>query len=104
MRQAMINENPDLAQENYKYVMRITGDNQEGKFELDNFIDAESIYPVIATTSKLMTTGVDAGTCQLILLDSDIDSRTEFNKIIVLVTRIINYYVKCSLPIFDFRG
>jgi hypothetical protein len=62
MRQALVNENSDLVAQNSKYVMRITGDNAEGKAELDNFILPESQYPVIATTSKLMTTGVDAQT------------------------------------------
>jgi type I restriction enzyme R subunit len=60
MRQALVNENSDLVAQNDKYVMRITGDNEEGKLELDNFIFPESKYPVIATTSKLMSTGVDA--------------------------------------------
>lgn len=78
MREALVNENPDLARENRKYVMRITGDNPEGKVELDNFIDPESRYPVIATTSKLMSTGVDAQTCKLIVLDKRIQSMTEF--------------------------
>jgi type I restriction enzyme R subunit len=78
MRQALNNENSDLAAENSKYVMRITGDNKEGKDELDNFIFPESVYPVIATTSKLMTTGVDAQTCKLIVLDQRIQSMTEF--------------------------
>jgi type I site-specific restriction endonuclease len=59
-RQALVNENPGKVQKNRKYVMRITGDEPEGKAELDNFIDPESTYPVIATTSKLMSTGVDA--------------------------------------------
>ncbi len=69
MRQALVNENADLAAKNRKYVMRITGDNKEGKAELDNFIDPESIYPVIVTTSQLLSTGVDAQTCKLIVLD-----------------------------------
>ncbi len=60
----------------------ITGDNAEGKAELDNFILPESRYPVIATTSKLMTTGVDAQTCKLIVLDQRIQSMTEFKQII----------------------
>ena len=68
MRQALVNLNPERIAENRKYVMRITGDEQEGKAELDNFIDPESRYPVIATTSKLMTTGVDAQTCKLLSL------------------------------------
>ena len=78
MRQALVNENADLAADNSRYVMRITGDNEEGKAELDNFIFPESKYPVIATTSKLMTTGVDAQTCKLIVLDQRIQSMTEF--------------------------
>lgn len=72
MRQALVNLNPERVKENRKYVMRITGDNDEGKDELDNFIDPESRYPVIATTSKLMTTGVDAKTCKLVVLDQRI--------------------------------
>ena len=77
MRQAMVNANPDLAAANNKYVMRITGDNDEGKAQLDNFIDPESRYPVIACTSRLMSTGVDAQTCHLIVLDRRIASMTE---------------------------
>jgi len=104
MRQAIINENQDLVQKNHKYVMRITGDNQEGKLELDNFIDPEQTYPVIATTSKLMTTGVDAQTCKLIVLDSNINSMTEFKQIIGRGTRINEEYGKHSFTIMDFRG
>ena len=74
MRKAMVNENPDLAADNSKYVMRITGDNEIGKNQLDNFIDPESTYPVIACTSKLMSTGVDAQTCKLIVIDKNIGS------------------------------
>lgn len=88
MHQALVNENPDMIEENSKYVMQITGDNDEGKMELDNFIDPESTYPVIATTSKLMTTGVDAKTCKLIVLDSNINSMTEFKQIIGRGTRL----------------
>ena len=80
MRQALVNANPDLAAANARYVMRITGDNDEGKAQLDNFIDPESTYPVIATTSQLMSTGVDAQTCHLIVLDKRINSMTEFNR------------------------
>ena len=68
MRQALINLNPERAKENRRYIMRITGDEKQGKAELDNFIDPESTYPVIAITSKLMSTGVDAKTCKLIVL------------------------------------
>lgn len=103
MREAIVNENPDLAGENRKYVMRITGDNPEGKAELDNFIDPESRYPVIATTSKLMTTGVDAQTCKLIVLDKRIESMTEFKQIIGRGTRINEDYGKFYFTIIDFK-
>ncbi len=103
MRQALINANPDLAAANSKYVMRITGDNNEGKAQLDNFIDPESIYPVIATTSKLMTTGVDAQTCHLIVLDQTINSPTEFKQIIGRGTRINEDYGKLYFTIMDFK-
>lgn len=88
MRQAMVNANADLAAANAKYVVRTTGDNSEGKAQLDNFIDPESTYPVIATTSQLMSTGVDAQTCKLIVLDKRIASMTEFKQIIGRGTRI----------------
>lgn len=104
MRQAIGNENNDLVQENYKYVMRITGDDDEGKRELDNFINPEEPYPVIATTSKLMTTGVDAQTCKLIVLDSNIKSMTEFKQIIGRGTRIREEYGKTFFTIMDFRN
>lgn len=103
MRQALVNENADLAAQNSKYVMRITGDNEEGKAELDNFIFPESKYPVIATTSKLMTTGVDAQTCKLIVLDQRIQSMTEFKQIIGRGTRINEDYDKYYLTIIDFK-
>jgi type I restriction enzyme R subunit len=103
MREALVNENPDLAGENRKYVMRITGDNQEGKAELDNFISPESRYPVIATTSKLMSTGVDAQTCKLIVLDKRIQSMTEFKQIIGRGTRINEDYGKYYFTIMDFK-
>src|SRR5665647_1470802 len=88
MRQALVNANADLAADNARYVVRITGDSPEGKAELDYFIDPESRYPVIATTSKLLSTGVDAQTCQLIVLDQRIESMTEFKQIIGRGTRI----------------
>ncbi len=103
MRQALMNENSDLAAQNSKYVMRITGDNEEGKAELDNFIFPESKYPVIATTSKLMTTGVDAQTCKLIVLDQRIQSMTEFKQIIGRGTRINEDYGKYYFTIMDFK-
>lgn len=103
MRQALVNENADLVAENHKYVMRITGDNEEGKAELENFIFPESRYPVIATTSKLMTTGVDAQTCKLIVLDQRIQSMTEFKQIIGRGTRINEDYDKYFFTIIDFK-
>ena len=103
MRQALVNANPDLAAANSKYVMRITGDNDEGKAQLDNFIDPEVPYPVIATTSRLMSTGVDAQTCHLIVLDRRIASMTEFKQIIGRGTRINEYYNKLFFTIMDFK-
>jgi type I restriction enzyme R subunit len=103
MRQALVNANPDLAAANSKYVMRITGDNEEGKAQLDNFIDPESTFPVIATTSRLMTTGVDAQTCRLIVLDRRIASMTEFKQIIGRGTRINEDYNKLYFTIMDFK-
>lgn len=104
MRMALANENADLVAENYKYVMKITGDDLEGKRELDNFINPEERYPVIATTSKLMTTGVDAQTCKLIVLDSNINSMTEFKQIIGRGTRINEDFGKYFFTIMDFRN
>lgn len=104
MRTALANANADLVSKNSKYVMRITGDNDEGKNELDNFINPEETYPVIATTSKLMTTGVDAQTCKLIVLDSRIESMTEFKQIIGRGTRINEEYGKTYFTIMDFRN
>ncbi len=103
MRKELVNENADLVAQSSKYVMRITGDNEEGKAELDNFIFPESKYPVIATTSKLMTTGVDAQTCKLIVLDQRIQSMTEFKQIIGRGTRINEDYGKYYFTIIDFK-
>jgi len=110
MRQALVNENSDLLAENTKYIMRITGDNDEGKAQLDYFIAEESKYPVIVTTSKLMTTGVDCKTCKLIVLDNNINSMTEFKQIIGRGTRLKpEYYIgderhtKEYFTIMDFR-
>jgi type I restriction enzyme R subunit len=99
----MVNANPDLAAANSKYIMRITGDNEEGKAQLDNFIDPESTFPVIVTTSRLMSTGVDAQTCHLIVLDRRINSMTEFKQIIGRGTRINEDYNKFYFTIMDFR-
>ncbi len=103
MRVALVNANPELAATNRKYVMRITGDNPEGKAELDNFIHPEERYPVIVTTSKLMTTGVDCKTCKVIVLDQTIRSMTEFKQIIGRGTRIEEDFGKLYFTILDFR-
>jgi type I restriction enzyme, R subunit len=103
MRAAIVNEAGTLAIEHPKYVMRITGDSNEGKAELDNFIDPQSRFPVIATTSELMTTGVDARTCKLIVLDKTINSMTTFKQIIGRGTRILEEYNKFFFTIMDFK-
>jgi type I restriction enzyme R subunit len=104
MRHAIANMNGDLVNENRRYVIRITGDNEVGKAELDNFINPEEPYPVIATTSRLMTTGVDAQTCKLIVLDRAINSMTEFKQIIGRGTRIREDFGKTYFTIMDFRN
>jgi type I restriction enzyme R subunit len=103
MRSAIVNAAGKLALDNPKYVMRITGDSVEGKAELDNFIDPESTFPVIATTSELLTTGVDAKTCKLIVLDKNIKSMTVFKQIIGRGTRIDEEYNKYFFTIMDFK-
>jgi type I restriction enzyme R subunit len=103
MRQALTNANADICADNPKYVVQITGDNPEGKRELDNFIDPEKLYPVIATTSKLMTTGVDAQTCKLIVLDQNIKSMTLFKQIIGRGTRLREDLGKTWFSILDFK-
>ena len=104
MRKELANANADLVSANSKYVMQITGDNEEGKRHLDSFISPTERYPVIATTSKLMTTGVDAQTCKLIVLDSNIGSMTEFKQIIGRGTRINEDFGKYYFTIMDFRN
>ena len=103
MRQALSNANADLCATQPKYVVQITGDNTEGKLELDNFIDPEKTYPVIATTSKLMSTGVDAQTCKLIVLDQGIKSMTLFKQIIGRGTRLREDLGKTWFTILDFK-
>jgi len=104
MRRELANANLDLVAACSKYVMQITGDNEEGKRHLDAFINPTELYPVIATTSKLMTTGVDAQTCKLIVLDSNIGSMTEFKQIIGRGTRINGDFGKFYFTIMDFRN
>lgn len=103
MRQALSNANADICATQPKYVVQITGDNPEGKRELDNFIDPEKVYPVIATTSKLMSTGVDAQTCKLIVLDQNIKSMTLFKQIIGRGTRLREDLGKTWFTILDFK-
>ncbi|MCW5629111.1 MAG: DEAD/DEAH box helicase family protein [Rhodoferax sp.] len=103
MRQALANANADICATQPKYVVQITGDNPEGKRELDNFIDPEKAYPVIATTSKLMSTGVDAQTCKLIVLDQNIKSMTLFKQIIGRGTRLREDLGKSWFTIMDFK-
>ena len=100
---AIVNENADMVKENHKYVVRMTGDDDSGKEFLDEFIDPASKYPVIATTSKLLNTGVDVQTCKFIVLDSNIRSMTEFKQIIGRGTRIREDYGKYFFTIMDFR-
>ena len=104
MRNAIAIHNADLVSENHKFVMQITGDNDEGKRELDNFINPEEVYPVIATTSELMTTGVDAQTCKVIVLDANINSMTKFKQIVGRGTRINEEFDKLYFTILDFRN
>lgn len=103
MRKAIVNAAGQLAIDNPKYVMRITGDSVEGKAELDNFIDPESRFPVIATTSEMLTTGVDAKTCKLIVLDKTVTSMTVFKQIIGRGTRVDEEHGKYFFTIMDFK-
>ncbi|CAK0746432.1 Type I restriction enzyme EcoEI endonuclease subunit [Azospirillaceae bacterium] len=104
MRQALINENADLVADNSRYVMRITGNDKEGQDQLGNFIDPESTYPVIVTTSRLLSTGVDAQTCRLIVLDREVGSMTEFKQIVGRGTRVHEDTKKFYFTLIDFRG
>ncbi|XIW42129.1 EcoAI/FtnUII family type I restriction enzme subunit R [Escherichia coli] len=103
MRRALVNLNPEQVKKNDKYVMKITGDDEIGKAQLDNFINPKKAYPVIATTSELMTTGVDAKTCKLVALDQNIQSMTKFKQIIGRGTRIDERYGKLWFTILDFK-
>jgi type I restriction enzyme R subunit len=104
MRQALINENADLVAENHRYVMRITGSDKDGQDQLGNFIDPESRYPVLVTTSRLLSTGVDAQTCRLIVLDRHVGSMTEFKQILGRGTRVHDDTKKFYFTLIDFRG
>lgn len=104
MRQAFVNENSDLVAQDSRYVMQITGDDKEGKAQLSNFEDVTSKFPTIVTTSKLLTTGVNVKTCKIIVLDSNINSMTEFKQIIGRGTRLDPKHGKEYFTIIDFRG
>ena len=104
MRQALVNENADLVHQNPRYVMRITGGDAEGQAQLDNFIDPESRYPVLVTTSRLLSTGVDVQTCRLIVLDRIVGSMTEFKQIVGRGTRVHEDTGKFYFNLMDFRG
>jgi type I restriction enzyme R subunit len=103
MRKALINENPDLVQQNERYVMRITGDDSEGCAQVGNFIDPEARYPVIVTTSRLLSTGVDAQTCRLIVLEREVGSMTEFKQIVGRGTRVHEETKKYYFTLIDLR-
>lgn len=105
MREALVNENSDIVKDHPNYVMRITGDSQEGKAKLDEFIDPDENYPTIVTTSKLLTTGVNCKTCKVVVLDNSFGEQgmTEFKQIIGRGTRIYEHYGKLYFTILDFR-
>lgn len=104
MRQALANENLDRVIEDYRYVMKITGDDKEGKNQLDNFADVNEPYPTLVTTSKLLTTGVNVKTIKLLVLESNIGSMTEFKQIVGRGTRLDPEHGKEFFTIMDFRG
>ena len=104
MRTALVNENSDMCRKHPDYVVRITGTDEYGKSKLDYFISVSSEYPVIATTSKLLSTGVDCKMVKLIVLDQNINSMTEFKQIIGRGTRIREKEGKTHFYIMDFRN
>ncbi len=103
LRQALIVENQDLVLKNDRYIMRITGDDSAGQAQLGNFIDPEETYPVIVTTSRLLSTGVDAQTCRVIVLDRTVGSMTEFKQIVGRGTRVHEDTKKYFFTLVDFR-
>lgn len=110
MRDYLIEYNKDLVKKDSRYIMRITGEDYQEKKQLDNFIDPYSPYPVVVTTSELLSTGVDCKTCALIVIDKEIESMTQFKQIIGRGTRIYEYDEldqsknKYFFDILDFRG
>lgn len=104
MRSLLVNMNADMCKKDSRYVMRITGDDNVGKKQLDNFIDVDEAYPTVVTTSELLATGVDCKTCGLIVIDKEIGSMTEFKQIIGRGTRLRTDKGKWHLEILDFRN
>lgn len=104
LRKELINLNLDLVEKDNRYVMRITGDDEIGKNQIDNFINPRKKYPTLVTTSKLLTTGVDVKTCKLIVIDTIINSMVEFKQIIGRGTRIDEDFDKATFTIIDFTG
>ena len=104
MRVALVNHNADMVQKNPDYVVRITGSDGYGKSKLKQFISVTQDYPVIATTSKLLSTGVDCKMTKLIVLDEMIGSMTEFKQIVGRGTRIREKEGKTHFVIMDFRN
>jgi type I restriction enzyme R subunit len=104
MRSLLVNLNADLCKKDARYIMRITGDDNVGKKQLDNFIDVDHPYPTVVTTSELLATGVDCKTCGLIVIDKEIGSMTEFKQIIGRGTRLRTDKGKWHLEILDFRN
>lgn len=104
MRSLLVNLNSDMCKKDSRYVMRITGDDNIGKKQLDNFIDVDQPYPTVVTTSELLATGVDCKTCGLIVIDKEIGSMTEFKQIIGRGTRLRTDKNKWHLEILDFRN
>ncbi|MCE9172824.1 EcoAI/FtnUII family type I restriction enzme subunit R [Bacteroides ovatus] len=104
MRQLLVNYNSDLCKKDSRYIMRITGDENIGKKQLDNFIDPDQPYPTLVTTSEMLSTGVDCKTCGLIVIDKEIGSMTEFKQIVGRGTRLRTDKGKWHFEILDFRN
>lgn len=104
MREWLVNLNSDMMLEDPRYVMRITGDDNVGKKQLENFIDVNEPYPTVVTTSEMLSTGVDCKTCGLIVIDKEIGSMTEFKQIVGRGTRLRTDKNKWHFEILDFRN
>ena len=104
MRMLLSDLNQDMMRKNPHYVMRITGDDPEGKKQLSNFIDPDMAYPTVVTTSELLSTGVDCKTVGLIVIDKEIGSMTEFKQLVGRGTRLLKDHGKWHFEILDFRN